>query len=340
MSAAQWSAARTSLLNLLYPHGLPSTGADVSQANYNYAGAGIALPANCTHMTRYTISAPGQRPGGDPQYTYLLYPTTSNGKLVVWMCGHDGWADYDRAAEGNVIGSLLGAGYYVLVCDTVAFSYAQNPVGTHIVIGGSWTYSSGSWHNTGGTLTAIAEHAVSALDSDGGPLALLQFVHHVIVSANQAVSDVSPSKCILAGHSGGGIAGNLVSALDGRYVSYYSNVPGLVWPCVDTTYVNSDTESYVLSAAYTGGACAIDWWGMFRIGASWPGRHTDLVSALNDEYWPVTRLPAWYEQQDAIVDYIRSVGSTFTYYLDPIAYPGHVMNAARVTRMLSLMAGD
>jgi hypothetical protein len=255
------------------------------------------------------------------------------------MCGHDGWISYAGNAENHVIQALLAAGYYVLVCDTLAFSYLSNPVGTDIVVGGSWTYAAGLWSNTGGTLTHFTEHEVGALDSDGGPKGILQFIHHVIVSANQAIVDLTPTKCMLAGHSGGGICGNIVAALESRYAAWFCNCPGL--PLIETlTYLGTpiDNESYIPTATYASAPYAQDYWGTLRIAASWPGRHTDLVSALNDEYWILRSIPLWYELGEAIVDYVRSVGSIFTYYLDPIAYPGHVMNTSRIGRMLALMA--
>jgi len=339
-SPAQWASMRAAFINVIYPHGLPTGGVDVIQQNFNYAGVGIALPANCTHMTRYTITSPGMRPGGDPQYTYLLYPTSPNNKLIVWLTGHDGWVDYAGPAEGNVIQAMLGAGYYVLVCQQMSFDYPTGPVGTHIVVGGSWTYSAGSWSNTGGTLTHFTEHEAWPLASDGGPDGILQFIHHIMLSANQAVTEVSPIKCILAGHSGGGVDGNIVAAIDSRYVSWYSNCPGL--PLIQTGYLGSpiDWESYLPTITYSSPPYSQDYWGTLRIGASWPGRHSDLVSSLNDEYWFPVNVPLWYELSESIVDYMRSAGSTFTYYLDPTNFPGHVMNAVRINRMLTLMAND
>lgn len=346
LSPAQWASARTAFTNVIYPHGLPTSGVDVVQQNFNYAEAGIALPANCTHMTRYTVASPGQRPGGSVQYTYLLYPTTPNNKLVVWMCGHEGWSGYAGNSENHTIQAILAAGYYVLVCDTLSFSYISNPVGEDIVVGGSWTYSAGAWSNIGGTPTHFTEHEVWPLASDGGPDGILQFIHHVMLSANQAMVEVSPTKCILGGHSGGGICGNIVAALDGRYVSWYSNCPGL--PLIQTIVTNPtaylgspvDWESYLPTITYSSPPYSQDYWGTLRIASSWPGRHSDLVSSLNDEYWFPVNVPLWYELSEAIVDYMREAGSTFTYYLDPIAFPGHVMNTARINRMLALMAND
>jgi hypothetical protein len=257
------------------------------------------------------------------------------------MCGHAGWVDYAQSTESFTIQALLAAGYYVLVCDTLSFNYAFNPVGTNIVVGGSWTYSAGAWSNIGGTITHFTEHEVGSLDSDGGPGAILQFIHHVIVSANQALTEISPTKCILAGHSGGGACGNIVAAIDSRYASWYGNCPGL--PLIQRIGLGSpvDWELYLITSTYQNiPPYSQDYWGTLMIAASWPGRHTDVVNAIFDEYMPIQDLPLWYEVAESVVDYIRSEKSSFTYYADPIAFPGHVMNTARINRMLALMAND
>lgn len=330
---------RTQFLALCYPNGLPTNGVDAVEPGYS----GLTLPTGCASMSRYTITSPGQRPGGDPQYTYLLYPTAvARNELVVWLAGHVGWSGYNIVDEGYTIPSLLAAGYHALVCDMPGFAYATNPVGSHIVKGGTWSYSAGTWSCTGGTLTEypnISAHGYD-FDSDGGPLAALQYFHHAYVSTTTAVASLNPGRTLLAGHSGGGAAACYLGAIDSRFTVNCINVPGAPYSQTHSLQSPVDYESYLLSAVYTKTPCAIDLWGVMRIAASWPGRTTDLVSSLNDEYWPPSDLTRWYEDAEAITDHTRRGGATFTHWLDPRTYPGHNMHTARINRMLGILGAS
>jgi hypothetical protein len=335
LSAAGWAAVRDQFAAQLYPHGLPTSGADTVEANYD----GLDLPTGCASMTRYTIESPGQRPGGDPQYTYLLYPSaTPRGELLVWLAGHVGWSGYLLADEGYTLQAVLAAGYHVLVCDMPGFAYQSNPVVNHVVTGGTWSYADGAWSCAGGTLTEYAVNAAHsfAFDSDGGPLAMLQYVHHVICSTTSAVAECSPSRTALAGHSGGGVAACYVGAIDSRFDTICVNVPGL--PYAQTRSVGSpiDYEVYWVGEAWRG--LVRDTWDALRLAAAVPGRRLDLVSATNDEYWTISDLPRWYEDVEALADHVLPCGSDVSCLLDPQPYPGHNMHETRIARMLAILA--
>jgi len=111
-------------------------------------------------------------------------------------------------------------------------------------------------------------------------------------------------------------------------------------PYAQTQSVQSpiDYEAYLMATVYTASPMAQDLWGLMRLGASWPGRKLDLVSSLNDEYWPPSDVSRWYEDVEATSDHVRACGATVSAWLDPRAYPGHNMHADRIARMLSVMA--
>jgi len=326
---------RAQYIALMYPNGLPTNGVDSSVVGYS----GRTLPTGCASITQYTIASPGQRSGGDPQHTYLMYPAgTPRNELVVFMCGHSGISVYCTADEGNTIPSLLAAGYHVLACDTAAFDWALGPIGSHVVVGGTWTYSAGSWHNSGGTLTHFTEHEFN-FGADGGPLAMLQFVHHVIVSTTTAIATLSPGRVLLAGHSGGGVCGHVVAALDTRFSVFCSNCPALPYNQYRNYGNPADWEVYLVTEPYVNAPYMIDIWGALHLAASVQGRRTDVVSALNDEYWTIRDSALWHSDADTLSNLMAALGNTFTSWLDPAPFPQHNMHAARVTRMLQILAG-
>lgn len=343
MSPSDWSALRTQYTTLLYPHGLPINGVDVQLPMYT----GIPLPGGAVSMTRYQISDPGQRPGGDPQFTYLVYPQpeTAKNELIVWMCGNLGWIDYAGEFEGFVIDRMVETGYHVLVCDMPSFNYTRNPIGTNIIKGGTWSYS-GSWSNVGGTLTNYPPEAAHSydFDSDGGPLGLLQYIHHALVSTTSAIETLTPSQVFLAGHSGGLVAAYL-GAIDSRYKGLYLNCPGLPY---NETWSIASYMAYELcwnNYPWVRSNGIFDTWAAMRLAASWPGRHTDLVSSVLDEWWPInaSRVGTWTEDNEALFEFANRAGSNFTYWLDPTdngVQTPHSMNSVRISRMISLMASD
>lgn len=336
LTPAQWAADRAQYTSLLYPYGLPTSGVDLVEPGF----LGFPLPTGCASITRYTINAPGQRPGGSVQHTYLFYPTAApRGELVVWMCGHSGISVYLTPDEGSTIQALLAVGYHVLACDMASFDWLLGPVGCHVVIGGTWSYSAGAWHNVGGTLTAFAEHELNFGD-DGGPLAMLQFIHHVLLSTTTAVATLSPGRTLLAGHSGGGVCGHIVAAIDTRFTIFCSNCPGLPYNQYYSAGGYTDWETLLFTEPYANPPYMFDIWGALRLAASLPGRRTDVVSALHDEYWFFRDLSQWYEDVETIANQTASVDNVFTHYLDPTPFPGHVMNATRLARMISILNGD
>lgn len=335
LTPAQWVTARTQYSTLLYPHGLPTGGVDVVEPDYT----GFDLPAGCSSVTRYTINAPGQRPGGDPQHTYLFYPTTPRGVLVSWVSGHSGSSFYTTPTGGSLFQAILAAGYHILACEPPSFDWTYSPIGTHVVVGGTWTYSAGIWHNSGGVVTAFAEHELN-FQGDGGPLAILQFVHHVIVSTTTAIATLSPTKVILAGHSGGGVCGHVAAALDPRFSIFCSFCPGLPYNQYYSIGGYSDWETYLVTEPFINPPYTIDIWGALRLAAAVPGRRTDVVSSQNDEFWSLRDTAQWYEDVETISDQSANLGNTFTYWLDPAPFPGHNMNPDRISRMLDIWAED
>ena len=336
LSQAQWASIRAQYMALLYPHGFPVNGVDAVEPNY----LGLVLPAGSASVTRYTINSPGQRPGGSPQYTYLFYPTaTARGELMVWLGGHSGNNLYTSPDQGSLIQAILAAGYHLLACDPASFTWLDlNPSGANVIVGGSWTYSAGAWHNSGGAVTAFVEHEFN-FQGDGGPLAILQFIHHLIVSTTTAIATLSPQRVLLGGHSGGGVCANIISAIDPRFSVVCSNCPALQYNQDYQLGSYADWETYLVTETYANPPYTGDPWGTLRLGASVPGRHTDVVSSLNDQFWPLRDEAQWYEDNETISDQAAAAGSTFTYWLDPRPFPGHDMNSARVTRMLGILAG-
>lgn len=337
LTATQYLAARVQYASLLYPHGLPTDGVDVIEPGFT---GFLPLPDECASLTRYTVSAPGQRPGGDPQHTYLFYPKSNvRGELVVWMCGHSGTGLYLTRDEGPTIPMLLAAGYHVLSCDQPGFDWLTGPVGAYVVVGGTWSYSANSWHNVGGTPTWFYEHNHNFL-GDGGPLAMLQYVHHVIVSTTTAVASLNPARTLLAGHSGGGVCGHVVAALDNRFTTFCSVCPGLPYNQYYSFGSATDWETYLITEPFINPPYTIDIWGSLRLAMSVPGRRTDVVSALNDEYWFFRDIAQWYEDVETMSDQAATLGNTFTHWLDPAPFPQHNMHPERVDRMISILNGD
>ena len=335
-SAAQWQAHRASLLAIVYPNGLVSTGVDLVELNFDYVAAGIAPIAECAHMSRYTNTLPGAR-AGTLQHQYLLYPHAPIGVAMVWCCGHTGWSNYRDADESFTVQAFLNQGWHVLVVPMPDFDYLTNPQPVqNILTGGAWTNVAGVWSNVGGALVDYYEHNYGALDSDGGPSANRMFTDQITRAANQMRTEVSPSTVILAGHSGGGGSGNIAAAVDDRYVAWYCCNPGEPYNISLVPSNPVDWESYVVNPIYTQAPTAYDIWGMLAVSGAVPGRRSAVVSTTGDEYFSLTPAQAqlWLTDTQSIGAFIATTGASWTYRLETGGLNDHRMTAARLTWMI------
>lgn len=323
MSAAQWAAARATFSSNIYPSGLPSTGVDSTSPNWTQ----YAAPQGCSHITQYTITQPGGRVCTEPQHQYLCYPIAAPvGKLLVWLCGHVPMQGYEyMATDGSSpVVEVLKLGWHVLVILMPSFDWN--------IVGGS-----AAQHITiGGVLTSVVEHSYQPLDQDSGPSAARMFTDQVLRATTQAFVEVSPSKLVLAGHSGGGCYCPWVGAIDSRFVALY-DFEGFValgqgW----SGGAASDYEQYTAgNPIYTTSPYCIDDWGVFGLATSIPGRRSGYAAAISDEYFPIPNQTLWHEQIEAINDFVASTGASVTGYLEA---SGHDMTAARVNWMLADIA--
>ena len=323
ITSAQWASARAGIASLVYPSGVVATGVDSSIPNF----ATYPLPLGCSHMTQYAIANPGGRVCTEPQYQYLCYPTASAvGKTFVWLCGHLAPNQYIQTDGSSPIVQMLALGWHVLIIPIPTLDWtAVAPGPQHITING--------------ILTSVFEHAYQPLDHDGGPNANRMFTDQAIRATTQAIADVSPSKLILAGHSGGGNTSAMVAALDSRFVAYYCFEGGLSYALGAGLGSVTDYEQAITANTIYGASTptAQDVWGMFRIGAAVKGRRNGIASAISDEYFPITNQPLWREQTECMSDMLRSAGATVTAFTEASM---HTMTAARVSWMLADIAAN
>ena len=333
ISADQWTINRAELFNIVYPNGPLTTGVDIVQLNYDYVAAGIANIPECAQMSYYTINNPGGRGGGGtPQYQYLLYPHNPIGVLMVWLCGHTGWLNYRTDDEAFTIQRFLDEGWHVLVIPMPAFNYQTNPnPHQYILTGGAWANIGGTWNNIGGTLVDYYEHSYSGL-LDGGPNPNRMFGDQFRRATNQAISEINSSALLLGGHSGGGSSGNIAAALDDRYQCWYACCPGTPYNISLVPTNSIDWESYLLNDIYTNPPTAYDEWGLLTVASAINGRRSAVVSAVTDEYFPLTpnNIPIWLADTEQIGALIETTGATWTYRLEYGGIAQHRMTTSRL----------
>jgi len=327
MSASQFAAARQAYRDLIYPGGLPSTGAD------QIAASGYTVPA-CSSVTRWTFDRPGGR-DGDSQNAYLLTPTaTPVGTTLVWMSGH-GYAYtgiYDQTDGSSPIHVALTRGWHVVLC----------PLPTT-----EWDSIIDFYESAGhtsieylGALQTFAGHSWSQIDiNDSPPLAARLFTDKILRATNQAVATLAPSRLILSGHSGGATTSTWVAALDDRFSAHYCHIPGLpqkIKPDTPTGQMSDWEQCTALNPVYTRGPLASDTYWTFLLGAATPGRRSGIVAALNDPSWTsltATTTPTWLDVVGEIEEYVCAVpGASATHLLQTT---GHDMNIDRVNWMFN-----
>ena len=333
-TANRWVTNRASLLNIVYPNGLVQSGVDLVEENFDYVSSGIALIAECDHMSRYTNTLPGGRTGSS-QHQYLLYPHNPIGVCMVWCCGHVGWQDYRDVTEAFTVQRFLDVGWHVLVVPMPDFDYVVPPEAVqNILTGGVWTNNNGSWSNVGGTLVNYYEHNYGGLE-DGGPDANRMFTDQIARATNQAIAEINPQHLLLAGHSGGGSSGNFAAAVDNRYKCWYSCVPGRPYNMNPGPSNPIDWEAYLVNPIYTNTPTAYDIWGMLGIAAAVPGRRSAVVNTTGDEFHPIDNIPLWLKDTQSIGDFIASTGASWTYRLEVGGTNDHSMNTPRLDWMIN-----
>ena len=329
LTSTQWSSQRAAIRSYIYPSGVVAT--PVDSVNRNIVT--YTLPSGCSKMDQYVIATPGGRVCTEPQHTYLLYPTTTAiHKLLVWFSGHgDQSAVYYFTDGSSLICRLLALGWHVLVCTSPS---------------GDWNIPPGSQaqHITiGGTLTSVAEHAYQPLDVDAGPNSCRMWTDEAIRSTTQAISDVAPTKVVLAGHSGGGVVVPWIASCVDRFDAFYQITGGLSIALGAPNGGYSDYEQAITgNPVYsTGAPAAADVWRQFMIGAAISGRHSGLITAQNDEYWPMTNTTVYTEQSEQIQEFVAHSRATVSTYLDTTTSgsltPNHNMTPARVTWIIADM---
>ena len=209
-SDADWTAARNALIPYAYPATgvIPTALADAVVRNSSVISP---LPAGCAHVDEYTIASPGNRSGGTPEYTQLLYPTaTPVGKLLVSMSGALATSWWNDAGTMLIVGAALAAGWHVLGCHMCGFG--TNPYPFSVVWNGSLhTYNNSRTYDIP-QVNWDLNHA-----TDGGSPAAAMYVHYAILSLTQAIADVSPSRISIMGHSSGATLCPVIATMDPRY---------------------------------------------------------------------------------------------------------------------------